>query len=313
MTAPDTSPILLFVGCATLDTIASVDTYPVADSRTIANEFITAGGGPAATAAVAAARLGARTAFAGVIGDDDEGERIVAGLEAEGVDTSAILRVNNRRSGASLIIVSDGNESRAIVTRPVPPVRFPATGPFRDAIAAASWVHVDHLGWSAVQPLAPGIRLSVDGGNPIAQLSLAAVELYVPTIEQLSADFGTALDEEHLVQASISHGARSVVATNGAHGAWICRGRGPVVHVPAVSTRIVSTLGAGDVFHGALLAAVSAGYELTDAVAIANEVAAESCTGLDGRSKIPTHSLTIHSSPRVKVAETEGSTEYVSR
>ena len=50
----------------------------------------------------------------------------------------------------------------------------------------------------------------------------------------------------------------------------------------------VSTLGAGDVFHGALLAALVRGASLQDALAMANRVAALSCRGLDGRSAIPT-------------------------
>ena len=307
------SPLLLFVGCATLDSIASVDDYPSADSRTIANEFMTAGGGPAATAAVAAARLGARTTFAGVIGNDEEGDRIVAGLEAEGVDTSLVVRANDCLSGASLIIVSDGGEHRAIVTRPVPPLDFPTHGVFREAVASAAWVHVDHLGWPAVQPLARDIRLSVDAGNPIPNFALDGVELYVPTIERLRADFGPEMTEIELVQTAIDHGARSVVATAGGRGAWAHDGSGPVVHVPAVPTAIVSTLGAGDVFHGALLAAVAAGQALADAVGFANQVAAESCTGLDGRSRIPHRNLTSHSSLLVQSTPNRGTTNHVSR
>lgn len=297
----DSSPILLFVGCATLDSIASVSEYPAADSRTIAEEFVTAGGGPAATSAVAAARLGARAAFAGVVGHDEEGERIIAGLEAEGVDTSALLRSNDRRSGASLIIVSHRNESRAIVTRPVPPLLFPARGAFRDALENSAWVHVDHLGWSAVQPLAPGIRLSVDAGNPIPGFDPSGVALYVPTIERLRVEFGAQLSADtspgDLLQAAIDRGAGSVVATDGANGAWVHPGSGVAVHVPAAPALVVSTLGAGDVFHGALLAAVAAGYDLTDAAALANRVAAESCAGLDGRSHIPRDNLDRRHAP----------------
>jgi sulfofructose kinase len=50
----------------------------------------------------------------------------------------------------------------------------------------------------------------------------------------------------------------------------------------------VSTLGAGDVFHGALLAAFVRGLALAEALAFANECAALSCRALDGRSAIPT-------------------------
>ena len=186
------SGTLLFIGCATLDSIALVQDYPVADSRTVATDFATAGGGPAATAAVAAARAGANTAFAGVLGTDEEGDRIISGLQAEGVDTSAVIRDPAVKTGASVIVVSTASESRAIVTRPVPPVSFPAEGRFRELLGSAAWVHVDHLGWNAVAGipgLNPGdLNISVDAGNPIPSFSPRGVALYVPTVERLRAE-----------------------------------------------------------------------------------------------------------------------------
>ena len=50
---------------------------------------------------------------------------------------------------------------------------------------------------------------------------------------------------------------------------------------------VVSTLGAGDVFHGALLAALTGGRGLGEALHYANATAGLSCRALDGRSGIP--------------------------
>lgn len=283
---------LLFVGCATLDSIALVQDFPAADSRTVATDFATAGGGPAATAAVAAARAGARTAFAGVLGTDEEGDRIVAGLEAEGVDTSAVIRDAGVKTGASVIVVSRATESRAIVTRPVPPVSFPAGSRFAELLASASWVHVDHLGWNAVAGAgANGLKISVDAGNPIPSFTPRGVALYVPTIERLRATYGEDLSPGDLLGKAIDDGASAVVATAGSEGAWVLERGGEPVHVPATPATIVSTLGAGDVYHGALLAAVAAGLPLVDAAAFAGRTAAASCAGLDGRSMIPRQAI----------------------
>ena len=290
---------LLFVGCATLDSIALVQDYPAADSRTVATDFATAGGGPAATAAVAAARAGARTAFAGVLGTDEEGDRIIHGLEAEGVDTSAVVRDAGVKTGASVIVVSRATESRAIVTRPVPPVSFPAGSRFSELLQSAAWVHTDHLGWNAVAS-APGfnpanLNISVDAGNPIPGFSPRGVALYVPTIERLQAEYGEDLSPATLLQKALDAGASAVVATAGSHGAWVLEPGGEPVHVPATPATIVSTLGAGDVYHGALLAAVAAGLPLVEAAAFAGRTASASCGGLDGRSAIPHQ--TINSVP----------------
>ncbi|QOT17338.1 PfkB family carbohydrate kinase [Paenarthrobacter sp. YJN-5] len=285
------SETLLFVGCATLDSIALVQDYPAADSRTVASDFATAGGGPAATAAVAAARAGASAAFAGVVGADEEGDRIIGGLEAEGVDTSAVIRNPDARTGASVIVVSKATESRAIVTRPVPPVRFPEGSRFHELLGTAAWVHVDHLGWSAVAHV-PGLCISVDAGNPIPSFSPQGVALYVPTIERLQAEYGDGLSPETLLQKAVDDGATAVVATAGSEGAWGLEKGGVPFHVPATPADIVSTLGAGDVYHGAILAAVAAGLPLPEAAAFAGRTASASCAGLDGRSMIPRQTIT---------------------
>lgn len=285
-----TTGTLLFVGCATLDSIALVQDYPAADSRTVATDFATAGGGPAATAAVAAARAGARTAFAGVLGTDEEGDRIIHGLEAEGVDTSAVVRDAAVKTGASVIVVSRATESRAIVTRPVPPVSFPAGSRFSQLLQSAAWVHADHLGWNAVANASarPGtVNISVDAGNPIPAFSPRGIALYVPTIERLRAEYGADLSPQALLQKALDDGASVVVATAGSDGAWVLERGGEPVHVPATPATVVSTLGAGDVYHGALLAAVAAGLPLVEAAAFAGRTASATCGGLDGRSAIP--------------------------
>lgn len=295
MSQPSTGT-LLFIGSATLDAIALVQEYPASDSRTVAADFVTAGGGPAATAAVAAARAGARTAFAGVLGTDEEGDRIIAGLQAEGVDTSAVIRDPAVKTGASVIVVSKASETRAIVTRPVPPVSFPAGSRFHELLESASWVHVDHLGWSAVAgipgPNLSSLRISVDAGNPIPSFSPKGVALYVPTIERLRAEYGEHLGPVDLLQKAIDDGASAVVATAGSEGAWVKSGGSNALHVPATPANIVSTLGAGDVYHGALLAAVAAGLPLVEAAVFAGRTASASCEGLDGRSAIPHQTIT---------------------
>lgn len=282
--------LLVFLGVCTLDTIARVAAFPEPESRSVAEDFAVAGGGPAATAAVAAARAGAHTAFIGTVGDDPEGERILAGLRSEGVDTSAVTREPGRSSGASIILVGPQG-TRAIVTRPVPDLAVdPSTA--LPLLAGASWVHADHLGWAALGALphpGHGYRTSVDGGNPIPGFDPAGVDLYAPTLSQLAG--GTPPQDPaeiaSLLQRERRRGAVEVVATDGANGCWAMSREGRLPHVPAAGHHAYSTLGAGDVFHGALLAGVSAGLGLFDSVQYASETAALSCAGLDGRSRIP--------------------------
>jgi sulfofructose kinase len=266
------------VGLATQDTILAVPRHPEADDRVVASELVVAGGGPAATAAVALARLGVETAFVGAVGDDEVGQAVCEGLAREGVGVTHVAVVPGARSPRSSILVSRSGRAIVAFAGTVPPLRL--TGTALDACRHADWVHVDHVGYGAV-PRDAGLRVSVDGGNPIDGLELKGVALYAPTERALARDVGSAAD-------ALAAGAELVVATRGERGAVAWARDGDVVEVPGVPVEPVSTLGAGDVFHGALLARLVYDAALRDALAFANACAALSCRALDGRSAIPT-------------------------
>ena len=264
------------VGLATRDTILAVPHHPAADELVLATDVAVAGGGPAATAAVALARLGIATAFVGAVGDDDTGAFIREGLEAEGVDVSELAIVPGRRSPESAIYVGPGTRAIAAFRGDMgaPQLSERAQRLCRDA----AWVHVDQTGFGAVPH---DVRLSIDAGNPVDGLDVHGVALYGPTEAALERDFGTAA-------AALDAGAQLVVVTRGAQGCTAYTAEGSVAAAGTPIDDPVSTLGAGDVFHGALLAALVREQPLGDALAFANRAAALSCRALDGRSAIPT-------------------------
>jgi sulfofructose kinase len=266
------------VGLATLDTVFHVPHAPDIGGRVVATDLVTGGGGPAATAAVTIARLGVDVAFVGAVGDDDVGHAIREELEAEGVDVSELAVVPGARSPRSSILVDRRTADRAIVhyAGNVPPLELSPRA--RELCRAAEWVHVDHAGYQAVPRDA---RISVDGGNPMPGLDLEGIALYAPTEAALLAAYG---DPERALEA----GAELVVATRGAHGCTAYRADGLVLVSEGFEVEAVSALGAGDVFHGALLARIVRGDDLPDALRAANLAAALSCLALDARSAIPT-------------------------
>ncbi len=303
---------LVFVGGMTLDVIAEVPHYPGADERVIANVITQSGGGPAATAAVTAARLGAEgVCFVGAVGEDSVGEMLMSELTAEGVDVSAVVRVPGARSGSSVVIVDGEAGTRAICTQPGPALAL--SGNAAALIGAARWVHVDHLGWSPIMTLRGAAptrgrpRLSVDISYPVTGFDITAVDLFAPNLEFLATRYGNgvipASDQarQALLTATVADGARMVVATRGGHGSIAATADGDRYTVPGMKVPVVSTLGAGDVFHGALLTAVDRGDPLPSAMAYANTVAALSCRGLDGRSAIPDHTQTMAALAAVSV------------
>ncbi len=288
--------LVVCIGAITLDLIASIDRTLADDERVVAGDAVLSSGGPAATAAVALARLCIPVAFVGAVGDDAAGELVRAALEQEGVDASGLHTVGGRTAMSPVLVnLATGHRSIAAfygtLSRPV------VSSGVIDMCRHAEWVHVDHVGFATVSTLRAGrvtTPISVDGGNPIDDLSLRHVDLYAPTEPRLLQRYpgrtvGSAIRE------ALAEGPRMVAVTRGSSGsvaasrqAYDASEPPQVVSVEAFSVPVVSTLGAGDVFHGGLLAGLVRGLEIRSALIVANAAAALSCRALDGRSAIPT-------------------------
>jgi len=284
------SPIqAVCVGVITVDTIALVDKYPSADERVVAQEISRAGGGPAAVAAVALSRLGIKSAIVGTIGDDVDGKEVLRIFEKEGVDTSGIS-IGVSATAGSVIVASKEHSARAISTRQ-PMVQAPINESAKKLIAQAQWVHVDHVGINRLAELGisrgNGPLISFDAGYGVETFDPITVDLFVPTDRQMALrypgiDLAVALENDSMKAGN------TVVATQGSAGSAGFSPENGLVTAPGFAVDVMSTLGAGDVFHGALVAQLIQGFSLQEAMRRANAVAALSCTGLDGQSKIPT-------------------------
>lgn len=306
-------PPLVCIGAATLDAIVVADVPLPVDARIAVEQGGVAGGGPAATAAVAIARQGLAVAFAGRIGDDEAGGMVASSLEAEGVDTRLVQVTTDALTAFSAVVVDRATANRLILTRPGPLPSVEPRPELVEAVRAAEWVHVDQAGWAGwarLRPLvnerADGPLVSVDGGNPIPDLDLSGVALYAPSEAGIRSASGIH-DLEAAMRWALDAGAALVVVTRGRIGsiamaridletpgaeARLRAGVDPSAPIqrieePGHHGELVSTLGAGDVFHGLLLAAIRDGGSVRGALRAANVGAALSCRGLDGRSAIP--------------------------
>ena len=277
------------MGVITVDTIALVDQYPQEDERVVAQQISRAGGGPAAVAAVALSRLGIRSAIVGTIGDDADGKEVLRIFEKEGVDTSGVS-IGNTATAGSVIVASKKNSARAISTRQ-PVSQSPLNESAKKLISAAEWLHVDHVGVTRLNEAGitrgKGPQISFDAGYGVEDFDPSLVDLFVPTDRQMSLRYPGVSLSVALENDSTKSG-NTVVATQGSAGSSGYSPETGLVSASGFKVEVTSTLGAGDVFHGALIAQIIQGFELSVALHRANAVAALSCRGLDGQSMIPT-------------------------
>jgi len=204
------------------------------------------------------------------------------------VDSSGIS-VGKIATSGSVIVASRANNSRAISTRqPMQQVALNSSA--RKLISEAKWLHVDHVGISQLKSeniaRGSGPKISFDAGYNVADFDASEVDLFVPTDRQMALRFPD-LDLGAAVERDATGAKNITVATQGSEGSTGYSEDSGLVQADGFKVDVVSTLGAGDVFHGALLAQVIQGHNLQESLKRANAVAALSCRGLDGQSMIP--------------------------
>ena len=266
---------VLVCGSLHLDTVVR-GRLPAPDETVMGESVSYACGGKGGNQAVAAARVGARTAMIGRVGNDDAGRTLLANLREAGVDTAHVA-TGPEPSGMSVAIVQpDGEYGAVVVTGANASVEVgevPAAkvlvlqNEVPEAVNLAVATRARKAGtfvvWNAA-PMREGTGL--DG----------LVDLLVVNRVEASQMFGVVVETpEQAVE--VLEGGRSPVAlaciTLGAGGA-VVGARGKAVHVPAPAVEIASTHGAGDAFVGVLAAEVARGAEAFDAVRVAVEAAA---------------------------------------
>ncbi|MEO9613154.1 MAG: PfkB family carbohydrate kinase [Nitratireductor sp.] len=282
---------ILLAGVAVIDIVMSVDQMPRKAEKYRARDAAIIGGGCAANASVAVARLGGEALLCARVGRDPIGAMIVAGLEAEGVDCARVRRLEKGRSSFSSVFVDAAGE-RQIVN-------------FRDMALSfdAGWLEAD------IPHDVDAILADTRWPAGAASAMIAARRLGVPGILDAEAPVREAQEAlEHASHIAFSAQGlrdfagmedldRALAAARAQTGAWVCYTNGEKGavfldgatggRVPAFGVDIVDTLGAGDVWHGAFALALGEGQAETEAIRFANAVAAIKCTRFGGREGTP--------------------------
>ncbi len=119
---------ILGFGIVAVDDLLYVKEYPAAESKVRVEHRLRQCGGLTGTALVAAARLGARCAYVGMLGEDDLSREALAGLTHEGIDISRHARNPDSRPAHSTIIVDETRHTRTIFASLNAPSAQPPTG-----------------------------------------------------------------------------------------------------------------------------------------------------------------------------------------
>lgn len=283
---------LVSVGNVIVDIVLRVDAVPEPGGDVIASaSSITAGGG--LNTMVAAARDGLPVVFAGQYGTGPFGDVVRAALEESGVEVVQ-PGLEDVDSGYCVALV-DASTERTFVTSVGAEGRLTRADLDRVVLLEDDTVFVSGYGLAhAVNgPAIADWLTTVPGGVRVVLDPSPLVDTLPPSVlgpVTARADVVSANGREARLMAPTAAGLAEAVATiaasargsalvrDGAAGCWVAQPGRPAVLVPGFAVDAVDSNGAGDAHGGVLVAALTRGASLEDAVRRANAAAALAVT-----------------------------------
>ncbi len=287
-----TRPIITIVGSFAVGMTLRTSRMPVFGETLVGSDFDMGPGGKGSNQAVGTARLGARSFFAGIIGDDKLGEIATDLYASEGVDTSHLHKTNEAATGVGFIILNEAGHNGIILDMGANKLM---DGSFVSQVEAQ--IARSDVVMSVLELPVPAAAKAMELGKkhgvhtilnpaPATKLGddvLANVDYLTPNETELRILLGLAPDDPtptlELAQRLRAHGVGNLIVTMGERGTLVLSNQG-MIEVPGLSVNVVDTTGAGDAFNSGLAVALAEGSDLEDAVRFANCAGALACTRL---------------------------------
>ena len=289
---------VIVIGSSNTDMVVRSAHLPRPGETVLGGAFMMAGGGKGANQAVAVARMGHPVRFACALGKDIFGDEAVARYAEYGIDTSYIVR-KDTPSGVALIMVdSAAQNSISVALGANNELSLEDVMPALETIEEGDIVLLQLEIPIATAEACIGVAAAkgakvILNPAPAAKVSEETLsKLYLITPNQTEAELltGIAADDvngaERAAEALHQLGVEKVVVTLGAEGALLYDdGKSEII--PAHKVDAVDTTAAGDVYNGALCAALAEGASLRDALRFATKASAISVSREGAQPSIP--------------------------
>ena len=301
---------LLTIGTALVDSIIKgFDPKPVSASGYRAESGTLSVGGEAVNGAIAAAKLGVRTAILCSLGNDSAGTLVTAALEANGVDTGRIVRSDEHPTPVTTMFVRDDG-SRQSVTNTAHryhfhPERFLGDLTGVRAVVLGSLFRApfdDPEVISAVLKAvkSQGILIAADTKLPNFRfLSLADLKEVLPLIDYITPNedearyYTSKSDPQEMAEVFLSSGVKNVIIKLRAKGCYFQNAERSL-RLPPFRVEAVDATGAGDTFLAGFLASLLNGASVQEALLFANACGAICTTKVGAAAALRDRAQVLH-------------------
>ena len=293
---------VVVLGGINMDLVTMTPRFPEAGESVVGSRFLTYPGGKGANQAVAAARMGARTAMVGRVGDDMFGPQLVAALEAVGIDVSGIGITPGVSSGIAVIDIDESAQNRIIQILGANDTCGPdeARAVTRSLVRASTVllqleVSPELSMQVASDAASQGKRVVLDPGpvrpEPLAEEFFQFCDVITPNETEAQALVGFPVVDpasaERAARWLVGRGVELAIIKLGAQGAYYATA-GAGAYVPPFQVNAVDSVAAGDAFNGALAVALAEGQDIPYAVRTASAAGALAVTKSGAQDSMPT-------------------------
>lgn len=288
---------VLTVGLAVADYVFQTETIPAKAEKHFAHDQFEVVGGIAVNAALAIQSLGGQAHLLSRTGDDGAGRLLHDTISATGIDLSLLETVSGQKSASSAVIV-DATGERMIVNhrsealfRDPPSLSASKIRRMDAVLGDMRWIEATAVAFERAREAAIPTVLDFDltdtevpsvilDGADYIIFGEAALKRFSRRVDVLSA----------LKAAKTKHPAAQIAVTAGQDGVHFINRDGKLLHIPARDVDVKSTLGAGDIFHGAAALAIAEKQSFERALRFANDVAALKVSQPANHTSFPTRS-----------------------
>lgn len=290
---------IVVLGSINFDLSARIARRPQPGETLMASAFSTSPGGKGANQALAARRMGAAVTMIGAVGHDDFATGALSLLRADGVDLSYVRTIEGVSTGLAFIHLDEAGENSITV---IPGANAQGA---QEALRALEQVLSPHdmLVMQLEVPLPTvlaaiaiakrkGAAVLIDPAPSPASVpdDLVAVDIFIPNRSEAEQILGHRISSGESARAAAEElrkrGARIGIVKLGSDGVAWATEQG-TFYEPAYKAQPIDTTGAGDAFAGALAAFMDSGYQVNEAIVLANHAAALATQHMGAQKSFP--------------------------
>jgi sulfofructose kinase len=282
-------------GTNAVDYLIIVPEYPLFNSKIELTDYVQAAGGEIATTMVGLRRLGAKTAYIGRFGDDNEGDFGLRSLSDEGVDVSFTEQIKGARTQIAFIVIDERSGERTVIWKRDEKLAYTKKDAPTEIAKRGKILHFTPHDARACLEMAreakqSGAMISIDIDNIFDGIEevLPLVDIFISSAEFPERLVGINDKKTALREIKSRYGCAVVGMTLGETGSLLlCENEFIRTDGFEVPNGCKDTTGAGDSFRVGLLYGVLQGASVEESARMANAVAALKCRAVGARTSLP--------------------------